>query len=534
MTRDNTLIQDPNSLFAVSRALRKQIVRTDPNSQNRNDAIRDEKHIAYKSAGKGTIETFKYDILTSLEQLDNMFLELETVVPKITSDPAGTVGRPKGAKNKKARTGAGYSGGKRCCFNSSYCNGTAHYRNPRMTGGVLPDLPENSSIMVNLKSALSSVGGASRTLKKLLRVFLPKVEDLLGQYRMGEITNEDVIDGMDTAFGELDQRDVDKLNEIDGEEGGMLKIYNALQTWILTLPENAPEALAEPEETAPKAKRPNSLAVATGNEFVVSTLSKINVLLIKLIAEYNGKILPNYKKFLQSDLEEIADKVGDSQKRFRELKDDYLERFSEGAKAANIDKFVSVIDKNFNRFTALVSRSIANFVNPNLIHLPNFSTQLIEGFVEETQPDKTIRRPIRRTQERTSSTIQDPKQPFNVYQEALTKTEREKQTEFDTRVDKLVAEYNKIEETFLDERDSKFQPAREKLLHYEASMAKYETKLKKDGLTEEQKINYGVLQKKYATKNAEMKRSASRLDKYVAKMDRIKIMPEFAFFPRVV
>lgn len=490
MTRDNTLIQDPNSLFAISRALRKRIVETDPNPEHRNDAIRDEKHIAYKSQGKAGIETFKYDILTSLEQLDNMFLELETVVPKITNDPAKPRGRPK--------KGAGLVGGKRCCFNSAYCNGTAHYRNPRMTGGALPDLPSDPTILLNLNRSLNTVGELSRTLKKLLRSFLPQVERALERYQQGALTNNELIDILDSAFQTLDQKDVDKL--AGDESDAMTDIYDALTGWFETLPLNAPESLAEPL-VAPK-KRVITVSATAGNEFVVSTLSKINILLIKLIAEYNGKILPNYKKFLQSDLEEIANKVADSQRRFRELKDDYLERFSEGAKASNTDKFVDTIDKNFNKFTGLVSRSIANFVNPNLIFLPNFSQQLI-------------------------GTYADPKESFNLQQTT------EERKDFVYKVKRLAKEYTKLEEKLLKTRDEAFYPAQEKKDKIMTILSKYYAKRDKRPLTTKEEANIVIYERQVRTLSSVLDKSVEKMEEYRASLDDIEALPEYAFFGAV-
>lgn len=471
MSRETTLIQDPNSLFAVSRALRKQIVKTDPNPQNRNNAIRDEKHIAYKSTGKGTIETFKYDILTNLEQLDNMFLELETVVPRITNEPAGRVGRPAGAKNRpKAKTGAGYK------------------------GGALPDLPNDLTIMRNLRGAMKSAS-SSPALKKLLRAFVPQVENLLERYQTGEITNDEIIDSMDTAYEELEGKDA-----LTGDENdGMVTIYNALFNWISSLPTNAPEALAEPETVAPK--RRVVIPPATGNEFVVSTLSKINVLLIKLIAEYNGKILANYKDFLQSDLQEIANKVADSLARFRDLQDNVLRDFSKGAKAADIDKFVSTIDKNFSRFTALVSRSIANFVNPNITLLPNFSQQL-------------------------SGTFQDPKDPFNLYQAT-------EQQGFDTKVDKLVKQYIPIRED-IQKNMREFVAVKDTIDGIDQRIEFLDLKKIDGSINKREKLALLVLDKDREKQLKQMDKLANRLDKLQDKRNAIEAKPEFAFFPRGV
>jgi hypothetical protein len=473
MRRDTTLITDPNSLFAISRALRKQIVRTDPDPQNRNNAIRDEKHIAYKSTGKGGAETFKYDILTSLEQLDNMFLELETVVPRITNEPAGRVGRPAGAKNKpKAKkTGAGYK------------------------GGALPDLPKDLSIMSNLKGAMKSAS-SSPLLKKLLRAFVPQVDNLLERYSAGEITNDDVIDSMDDAYEALDEKDRDNLT--GDEKGGMATIFNALFEWIGSLPTNAPEALAEPEPVTPR--RRVVIPPATGNEFVVSTLSKINVLLIKLIAEYNGKILANYKDFLQSDLQEIANKVNDSLLRFRDLQDNVLKDFSKGAKAADIDKFVSTIDKNFSRFTALVSRSIANFVNPNITLLPNFSQQL------STQMDSQERR------------------------EGESQVVRNKN--FDDRVDKLVKKYIPIREEIQRVENEVYEPLREKYIETGESLGALEKKFNDGSITKRERLAFVVLSKQFGRQQKELDKVARRLTVLQDKRNAIEDMPEYGFFPR--
>jgi hypothetical protein len=475
MTRDNTLIQDPNSLFAISRALRKQIVRTDPNPENRNDAIRDEKHLAYKSTGKGTIETFKYDILTNLEQLDNMFLELETVVPRITNEPAGTVGRPIGSKNKPKAKGGLY-------------------------GGTLPNLPNDLTIMNNLRAAKKSAS-SSPLLKKLLRAFVPQVERLLERYQAGEITNDEIINSMDTVYEALPNKD-----DLTGDEDdGMVTIYNALFNWIRSFPTNAPESLAEPEIQ----KRRVLIQPTTGNEFVVSTLSKINVLLIKLIAEYNGKILANYKNFLQSDLQEIANKEQDSLARFRDLQDNVLKNFSKGAKSADIDKFVSTIDKNFSRFTALVSRSIANFVNPNFTLLPNFSQQL-------------------------SGTYQDPKEPFNLYREATIKTEQDKQKVFDTKIDKLVAKYIPIREEIQRVDNEVYEPLRLKIEETGKRLRGLEQKFDDGSITKRERLAFAILAKQYGRQKKELDKVANRLDKLQDKRNAIEEMPEFAFFPRGV
>jgi chromosome segregation ATPase len=118
------------------------------------------------------------------------------------------------------------------------------------------------------------------------------------------------------------------------------------------------------------------------------------------------------------------------------------------------------------------------------------------------------------------------------YQKRL---KEEKGDAFDAKVDKLVAQYNKIESNFLTERDSKFRPIKDKLLGYEATLEKYEAKMKgAKGLTENENNNYVILKKKYETKRKELDRSANRLDRYTRRMDTIKLMPEFAFFPRGV
>jgi hypothetical protein len=523
-TRDSTLMTDPNSIFAVSRALRKSIVETDPNAKNRNEAIRDEKHLAYKSVGKDSYESFKYDILTSLEQLDTYFLELETVLGKITSDqdalvlqqqvrkqqtPAKRRGRPPKAKV----TGAGYSGGKRCCFNSTYCNGTAHYRNPKLRGGVVPDLPKDKSIMDVLKGAMKS-SSSSKTLQGLLAIFFPQVEYLIERYNTGEVTNEDVLDSLSVIYDKLDQDEIDKLDAIDGEKDGMIDIYNALVDWIDTLPTNAPEALAEPIPVASLKKR-RSIPILSGNEFIVSTLSKINILLIKLIAEYNGKILVNYKKFLQSDLEEIALKVIDSQRRFQELKT-YLNDYEEGTKAVNISKFLSTIENNFQKFVALSSRSIANFVNPNIQFLPSFSQQL-------------------------SGTFQDPKQPFNLSEETQTENKKKAVRKADERiikaneaftikVDKLAKEYNSLSDAFQQERDNVFNAAKEKIEEVTSKLSKLEEKMTRRALSPNENANYLVYQRKLASAQKKLETSARRMDDIRRKIDTIEAMPEFEFF----
>jgi len=399
-TRDASLMSDPNSLFAVSRALRKRIVETDPNPQNRNEAIRDEKHLAYKVHGKDNYETFKYDIITNLELLDTYILELETVLGKITRDKNRII-----LENKVVR----------------------------LRGGVLPDLPSDATVMDNLKAAMTA-DDSSRFLKKLLRMFVPPVENLLAKYRMGELTIDDVMDGMNTAYERLPQNDVAQLDTV-GEQDGMLEIFNAIYRWLDTLPTYAPEALAEPVNIL---KQRGTIPLLSGNEFLVSTLSKINFLLIKLIAEYNGKILVNYKNFLQSDLEEIALKIIDSQRRYLELKSD-LEDFKLGAKVVDISKFLSTIEMNFQKLFALSSRSIANYQNPSLTSIPSFSQQL---------------------------SIQDKPNDYKKYNDA-----------------------------FLKERDSVFNPARQKILKYNATLQKYQDKQTLNALSNREINNYRIIQK---------------------------------------
>jgi hypothetical protein len=518
-TRDSTLMSDPNSIFAVSRALRKSIVETDRNPQNRNEAIRDEKHLAYKSVGKDNFESFKYDILTSLELLDTYFLELGTVLGKITSDenqliaqqqvlkqkgPPKRRGRPPNPKAKV--TGAGYSGGKRCCFNSTYCNGTAHYRNPRLRGGVLPDLPKDKTIMDVLDNARKS-SSSSETLRGLLNFFYPQIEYQLERYDRGEITNEEAIDAMSNIYDRLNQDEIDKLDTIDGENDGMIDIYNALLGWIRSLPLNAPESLAEPQPVA-SLKQRRSISINVGNEFIVSTLSKINILLIKLIAEYNGKILVNYKKFLLSDLEEIQQKVIQSQQQFLDLKT-FLKDYEQGTKAINISKFLSTIDTNFQKFVALSSRSIANFVNPNIQFLPNFTQQLL-------QDPKSLLGP--------SGTYQNPKS-------AVDFSEDKKRIDIlNEKRDKLAKEYKSLNEAFETERDFGFNSAKKEIERVTSKISKFEEIRSNRELSPNEKNKYAIFQRKLATTERQLQTSARKMDNIRKKIDKIETKPEFKFF----
>jgi hypothetical protein len=468
MSREASLIQDPNSLFAISRALRKQIVRTDPNPQNRNDAIRDEKHIAYKSTGKGTIETFKYDILTSLEQLDNMFLELETVVPRITNEPAGRVGRPSGSRNKPKAKGAGY------------------YR-----GGALPPLPSNEDVFDALRYSLQ-LDTVSDTLKDILKFYIPRAEEQKKAFETGKITSTEFSNNIYDLFKQINGRpalmqDIASTDERDA----LADIDTAVQDYIKTLTETK--------------KRTVLIPPTAGNEFVVSALSKINVLLIKLIAEYNGKILANYKNFLQSDLQEIANKVSDSLARFRDLQDNVLKDFSQGAKAADIDKFVSTIDQNFKRLTALVNRSIANFVNPNITLLPNFSQQLV------------------------GESFQDPKQPFNLYK----MTEVQKKQDIDTKIDKLVKQYIPIRED-IQKNMREFNAVRNTIEGIDQRIEFLDLKKMDGSISKREKLALLVLDKDREKQLKQMDKLANRLDKLQYKRNAIEDMPEFAFFPRGV
>jgi len=468
MSREASLIQDPNSLFAISRALRKQIVRTDPNPQNRNDAIRDEKHIAYKSTGKGTIETFKYDILTSLEQLDNMFLELETVVPRITNEPAGRVGRPSGSRNKPKAKGAGY------------------YR-----GGALPPLPSNEDVFDALRYSLQ-LDTVSDTLKDILKFYIPRAEEQKKAFETGKITSTEFSNNIYDLFKQINGRpalmqDIASTDERDA----LADIDTAVQDYIKSLTETK--------------KRTVLIPPTAGNEFVVSALSKINVLLIKLIAEYNGKILANYKNFLQSDLQEIANKVSDSLARFRDLQDNVLKDFSQGAKAADIDKFVSTIDQNFKRLTALVNRSIANFVNPNITLLPNFSQQLV------------------------GESFQDPKQPFNLYK----MTEVQKKQDIDTKIDKLVKQYIPIRED-IQKNMREFNAVRNTIEGIDQRIEFLDLKKMDGSISKREKLALLVLDKDREKQLKQMDKLANRLDKLQYKRNAIEDMPEFAFFPRGV
>jgi hypothetical protein len=166
--------------------------------------------------------------------------------------------------------------------------------------------------------------------------------------------------------GIADNYDDFNPDDLTDEEDTMIdEIFEAVRDW------NKPVEPAPAPKTAPRRQIP----LFSGNEFIISTLSKINTLLTKLIAEYNSKILVNYKNYLVTDIEEIGLKVIDSKRRFDELKT-YIEAYEAGTKVADISKFLSVIERKFRDFLSLSARSIANFVNPNLVLLPNFSQEL--------------------------------------------------------------------------------------------------------------------------------------------------------------
>jgi len=499
MRRDTTLITDPNSLFAISRALRKRIVETDPNPQNRNNAIRDEKHVAYKSSGKGGYESFKYDILTSLDQLDNYFLELETVLGKITEDervlqedvrkrkgetttPKKPRGRPPKAKGAE-ETGAGY------------------YR-----GGALGDVPEDESILDFLRGASKSSSN-SRILKKAILAYLPQVEAEFAKYKTQKITRDELNDNVESIYDNINDDDDYKIEKLNGtdEEDDFSNIFSAMETYILTLPsiykKVEPEAEAEVEPVRARSGVRRNITLQSGNEFIISALSKINLLLIKLIAEYNGKILVNWKEFLQSDLEEIALKVLDSRRRFIEL-NKFL-KTNEFTKLADISKFLSTIDKNFSKFIALTSRSIANFANPDAPSLlPNFSQQLSSQLTSQE----------RRTEEG--------------------KIQQEKA--FDDRIDKLVKKYIPIREEIQKVQNKVYEPLREKMEGTAQRLEFLNVKFEDGSINKRERLAFALLAKQLRREQKELDKVTRRLSTLQDKRNAIEDMPEYGFFPRGV
>jgi len=429
MTRDNTLITDPNSLFAISRALRKTIIKTDQNPTNRNNAIRDEKHLSYRSNNKDQFETFKYDILTNLEQLDNYILELETVLGKITSDEdavklaqsvrkeqlkklkADTPKAPKSPKPPKPppKTTPSEKGKK------GKKKGAGRYR-----GGAFPIDPDN--LLDSLAQVVQQTSDVE--LRNLIKYYLGQVQSYLSQYEAMALGKDDVIAGMTKIYNDLKAGNpsfnFSELEQI-GEGDALERMNDAMMIYLDTLPDIVPVVLpllppatVADVEASLKGKR-RAIPILTGNEFIISTLSKINIILTKLIAEYNGKILVNYKKFLQSDLEEIALKVIDTQRRFNDLIT-YLQDYERSDKSVDIRKFLETIDNKFKQFIALSSRSIANFVNPNIQFLPNFSQQL------------------------SGKTFENQTQPFNLYQEILGNEQTQKNI---VQTQKIIDDFNK-------------------------------------------------------------------------------------------
>jgi hypothetical protein len=426
MSRDNTLITDPNSLFAISRAIRKTIVEKDKDPKHVNNAIRDEKHLAYKSTGKQNYENFKYDILTNLEQLDNYFLELETVLGKITEDEKilqEAVRASKGESAPKKRGRPKRSGTITEFFKKT---GAGRYR-----GGVIPDLPADQTLEQAINDILDS-DTVTDELKEVIQSFVDQTKVKKEEYDNGDINREELLEAIENIYNLIDE----SVLEDTDEEADLGKIYLTYTEYFKTLP-----ALVKKEEEKEEEKpAPTSLKgmrrgipIKVGNEFIVSTLSKINIILTKLIAEYNGKILINYKKFLQSDLEEIALKVIDSKKRFNELKD-FLKDYEIGKQALDIDKFLEVIDKKFNQFLALSSRSIANFVNPNISFLPNFSQQLSESY---SNPDKQFNI----YQETQNAPIYEAQLEYDKYNKLWDQLDAQ-QIDIQTDIDPLFAEYN--------------------------------------------------------------------------------------------
>jgi hypothetical protein len=487
MTRDNTLINDPNSLFAISRALRKQIVETDTNPQNRNNAIRDEKHIAYKSTGKDGYESFKYDILTNLEQLDNYFLELETVLGKITSDEDALRLEQEVRKAKKASTTPAKRG-RPPKAKGAETTGAGYYR-----GGVLPKLPIDETLIDSLTSLVKG-NSISDDFRPLLNTYITQLNAEIKKYNSKTIEKSQLLTNVNDIFNSIDTISLSGTPE----ENDLEEVNNVVIKYLGTLPDVAPDA-----EQEKSLKQRRAIPIATGNEFVVSTLSKINILLIKLIAEYNGKILVNYKKFLQSDLEEIALKVIDSQRRFRELKD-YLKDYEEGTRAVNITKFLDTIDNNFKKFTALSSRSIANFVNPNIQLLPNFSQQL-------------------------SETYQDPKQPFNLYQE----TEKQKKDNLDEKVDAVARRYITFREKYAEQQEI-FNELNEEFTDYQDYLNRMYNNYNTGKISGHDKVKYERILERFKIVEPKLQSADRKLQNIRKKLQQIELMPEYAFFPRGV
>jgi len=71
----------------------------------------------------------------------------------------------------------------------------------------------------------------------------------------------------------------------------------------------------------------------------------------------------------------------------------YIDSFESGigGKNLNITKFLRTIDAKFNEFLSLSARAVANFVNPNLVILPNFSQQLNPNQPFISKVKKTIK-----------------------------------------------------------------------------------------------------------------------------------------------
>ena len=415
MTRDNTLITDPNSLFAISRALRKTIIKTDQNPTNRNNAIRDEKHLAYRSNNKDQFETFKYDILTNLEQLDNYILELETVLGKITSDEdavklAQSV-RKEQVKKQKADTKAD-TPKKKGRPRKVVVEGAGRYR-----GGAL--FIDQSNVIQSLRDSSKSAS-ITPTLREIIKFFFQRIEGEDTKFKAGMINKQTYLDFLEQLYDDIiNESSLFNVEDLSGtdEEVAIDDIFTAFKELVSQLPDNLvplePATVADVEASL-KGKR-RAIPILTGNEFIIGTLSKINIILTKLIAEYNGKILVNYKKFLQSDLEEIALKVIDTQRRFNDLIN-YLQDYERSDKSVDIRKFLETIDNKFKQFIALSSRSIANFVNPNIQFLPNFSQQL------------------------SGKTFENQTQPFNLYQEILGNEQTQKNI---VQTQKIIDDFNK-------------------------------------------------------------------------------------------
>jgi hypothetical protein len=281
-------------------------------------------------------------------------LELETVLGKITDDekklqeavlakkvkaPKGKVGRPKGSKNKAKVKGAGFSG-----------------------GAFTP----NEALYEELRR-VSADPSTSANFADVIRYLVRNISEIKGAFDRGSLSQDELESAIDDLeSGIADNYDDFNPDDLTDEEDTMIdEIFEAVRDW------NKPVEPAPAPKTAPRRQIP----LFSGNEFIISTLSKINTLLTKLIAEYNSKILVNYKNYLVTDIEEIGLKVIDSKRRFDELKT-YIEAYEAGTKVADISKFLSVIERKFRDFLSLSARSIANFVNPNLVLLPNFSQEL--------------------------------------------------------------------------------------------------------------------------------------------------------------